>query len=240
MDILTYRNVVELFKHYPVDKSGFPSDDNGWSDHAILENILIARTHHIKQALKNNEDLGLQYIQTIPCVNLEIADRNECPCAPLSGCYWVKVSEPLPKLIKLISINTVLGMDNFNYVRWDQIKHKLHSRTSEDAKFYTFRESKGKSQVYLYLPIQEIKLEIASITGIFEDPYCVHAYPCCGDVDTEAKCNPWDTPIYVDREILHMLLKDVWNTLLPVRAAAGWDWTGDSQDNTKGTQNPQI
>jgi len=238
---LTYRDVVDLWKHFVVDRSGHESADSGWSPRALIDHFLIIRSTILKQLVDAGRPIGMQMIQYIPCIKLDAVPSNECPCAPPTGCMWLKSVFPIPNYIALKSVSTYSG-DLISFVKWDKFKYKVkYSRkdTSDTLK-YTIKVIDGKN--YLYI-LGDEDLELVSLEGIFEDPYCADTFPKCTEEskdDVEKKCNPWDTPFLLDQSIIPQVLNAAWSTLPQLRSVAGSDIVNDDIDNTKGDINLKI
>lgn len=240
---LTYREVVQNWKHYIADRSGFESRSNGWSDKALLEQFLLIRSTILKQLMVSGAEIGEQSIQNLPCVKLDEAPISTCPCAPASGCTWYRSINTIPKYLKLISINTIDGGEGFSFVEWDKIKYRTkYSRSKKATKnFYTIRTIDGES--YLYI-MSDRMLQLVSLTAIFEDPYCPIEFPKCAEEPTSTDltkiCNPWDTPFLMDSALISQVFTIAWQTLPQLRATAGPDMFNDMVDNTKGELNLKI
>lgn len=240
---LTYRQVVDNWKHFVVDRSGFESRSSGWSDKALLEQFLILRSTIIRQNLIAGFSIGEQSIQNLPCIQLDEAPISSCPCAPSSGCTWYKSVKPIPKYLKLLSVNDIEGNTTFSYVEWDKIKFRTkYSRSkSKEKAYYTIRTVDAES--YLYIMTDKM-LKLVSLTAIFEDPYCAIEFPKCCDEpsaeEIEKICNPWDTPFLLDSALINQVFTIAWQTLPQLRAVAGPDLFNDSVDNTKGDLNLKI
>ena len=239
----TYRDVVENWKHFVVDRSGFESRSSGWSDKAILDQFLLLRSTVFRQLMLSGADIGEQNLQNLDCIQLEEVPRSSCPCAPPSGCKWLKSVKVLPKYIDIISVNTVDGGEIFSYLEWDKIKYRTtYSRSNNQSKnYYTVRTSGADTHLYI---LTDKMLKIVSATLLLEDPYCAIEFPkCCEEpssADLEKICNPWDTPFLMDSALISQIFNIAWQTLPQLRNAAGPDLFNDSIDNTKGDLNLKI
>lgn len=221
----TFRTLVEAFKHPPGDQSGFISDDFPWSDEALINEMLSIRATILTASLEANKKVSQQPVQILGCVEIEEADRNECPCALPSGCYWSKTKSVIPKYIKLTAVTGVVAngeMPWFNPVLWPSIKFIPSARNEFQRKgrYWTTRDTGGGR--YLYT-IGDRDLEKIAITGIFENPMEAAAYPNCGIQDEQALCSPLDTEVYTDSELINQVLQMTWAKLLPARQTAATD-----------------
>lgn len=235
----TYRKAVEFYKHPPLDISGFNSDDIGWSDQMILDYILDVRAGELKRRAEKGK-VDKHNVQTLPCIELEEVDLVDCPCAPPTGCMWLRSTSELPRLIKTISVTSIDGNINFNSVDWTKFKYKTTSRikSTQDKKYYTTKDT-GKG-TYLYI-LNDSFLKAVSLSGVFEDPYQAVSYPKCGEVDKEVFCNPWDTDIKTDRGLFDIIMRTVWQILPAIRYGSKTaDTVNDASDNTNGVIQPKF
>lgn len=238
-EIRTYRDTVEYYKHPPMDVSGYESDDLGWADLMIIQHILDVRTTELKRQDRIGFDLDKHNQQTLPCIKLEEVDKVDNPCAPPTGCIWLKSTEVLPRMIKMISVTSIDGNINFNSVDWTKFKYKKSSRikSNKSKKYYTTKDTGDGTFLYV---LNDEFIKAISLTSIFEDPYAAVSYPNCGVVNTEAVCNPWSTDMKTDRSTFATVMSLSWSLLPNVRAGAGSDIYNDSTDNTKGVIQPKI
>src|SRR5690606_11230623 len=178
--ILTNRKLIDDFKVWTVDRTGFLSDDNAWSNRALLSQFNHYRAQLIDQELDRNPNSYRHARQTIPCIPLERVDKNECPCAPASGCSWRKTKFKLPKPIgKLITVDSIDGSIKYSYVDWDSVKYKFSSRIPADRSrpYYTIKNG------YLYLH-NDIHKRYVTVTATWADPLLIQTYPDCkGELD---------------------------------------------------------
>jgi hypothetical protein len=156
--------------------------------------------------------------QTIPCIPLEEVDRNECPCAPQSGCTWLKTKARLPNPIgKYISVTSIDGGIQYGYRNWDDVKAKFASRVPAIRKGATYSTKDG----YLYLHNDEHK-KFISVTFVASDPRQVQLFPNCeGELDT---CIPHlDLEFPFDPELYPALFQATFQSLLTVRSSVPTD-----------------
>ena len=183
--ILTNRQLVDQYKTWAAEYDGRVSDDTSESPKAILEQMIFVRAALIRKAMEADINSYRYSRQTIPCIPLEKADKNSCPCAPASGCHWAVTQYRIPNPIgQLISVDGVYGDIRYSYIEWNAAKYKIKSRIEADRKrpYYSIRDG------YLYLHQDQYK-EFVSVTGTFGDPLAVQTYPDCeGNVEC---CTPY-------------------------------------------------
>lgn len=241
-EIFTHRHAIEMWKHFPMDMSGYVSDDSAFSDKAVIRQLQESRSALTKEAMLRGDDVSEQMVQTLPCVEVTEMDRNECPCAPASGCYWLKSDTVIPKFIKINSITGIVAhgeMPRFTFIKWDRFQYIPKSRVASMRKgrFWTVRDT-GEEGLRLYLYGDRF-LETISISGIWEDPMCVAAFPKCGEVNVQAKCFPLDVDFYTDSWLRESIMRHAWQKLVPVRQTAPLDAMNDDivHNNPLGTEN---
>jgi hypothetical protein len=229
-DNYTHRHAIEQWKHYPIDQSGYVVDENPYSNKSVIRVIQEIRASEIKVALNQGIEMSEFMVQVLPCVEVCEMDRNECPCAPASGCYWLKTKCEIPRFIKMISVTGIVANSEsprFTFIKWDRFQYLPFARSKSMQKglYWTIKDSGGDGpHLYLY---GDRFLEAVAISAIWEDPMTVEAYPKCGETDIEAMCNPLDIDFYTDAWMRDTIISRAWQKLLPVRQLAGLDMQND-------------
>ena len=230
---MNHRQLIARFKDPIGDTNGFISDDNSWSDEYIVREWLSARTEAVKAFLKAGETLSDQLVQPLGCVEVVDKDRNECPCEIPSHCYWLKSKSQIPKYIRITSLTGIVvngESPRFTYIKWDAIqyiiKHKIAS--VRNGLYWTTRDIGDGRYLYLF---GNRDLEKVAVGGIWEDPMEAAAYPSCGKVNENKLCNPLDTDIYTDENLVKIILEQMHNRLIPVKQTAPTDQ--GNNDNVK-------
>lgn len=215
------RNIIDKYRHFAEDMTGYTSDDTSLSDYALYEQLISSRATIITDRNKK-EYFTHTMFQTIPCVMFEEVDAAECGLIPMSGCKILKSTCPIPNPIKLISVTSQLGNLKFDYIRWDQIEGKVNSRIDsvKNSTYCTIRNI-GNDQ-YLYI-INNENLKNAVVVAIFEDP--VKAAQFCGD--KFALCNPLELDFHTDLKIEDAVMKLTFETNSVMRRAAKPDVLND-------------
>lgn len=230
----THRDALEQWKHYVVDATGYPPDDLQYSDQSIVLELLEGRALLIKQMLATKQDISESTYQTLGCMEVEEVDRAECACAPASGCYWLKSKEPLPDVIKIRSVTGIVAaaeMPRFDPIKWDRFQYIPQSRIPSMARgfYYAIRDTGNGPYLYLY---GNRFLEAVSVSAIFQNPMVAAAFPSCGEVDLQAKCNPFDVNFHTDAGVREAIINSAWQRLVAARQAAPVDSANDDQPPT--------
>lgn len=230
----TYRDLVE-YVMTSLDRQGFPSDDIRLSKKLIYHSLLDMRTSYIKRSKISRQGIGRENVQTIPCMKMEEADTNICPCRPPTGCLWLKTKEPIPKSIYLTSVTNSNAAFKADYVEWSQFKNKINSRANKsNTRYYTILDTGEGPYIYLY---NDIFLENISLSGLWEDPNHAAYFTSCGEetkMQKELRCNPLDTPIYMDGNMTDVILKMTIDLLARNGQISSIDINSDSLDNAPG------
>lgn len=235
---MTYREAISGFRSLIADRTGFISDQNPWSNRLILKHLVEYRSRIIAEnERKKGRELSKQDLQTIPCVPLIKVDDHECPCAPPSGCYFLRTKYPVPKPVTdYASVTSIHGQINYAYVEWNKIRYKLNSRLKGQTKapYYTIKNSGEGNHLYL---LNDTHKKFITVTGIFYDPLELVYYPDCSGEVNDCKA-PLDQEFIIDPDLLTVVYERCLQALLPARANTGVDILNNDQDETSGAQPP--
>lgn len=229
IDIFTHRHALEQFKQYVIDQTGYIADENPFSNLSIIRAMQEVRASQIKQIMVNGGDISDHMVQVLPCVSVEELDRAECPCAPASGCYWLRTKDKVPNFIKAVSITGIVASGTnprFQFIKWTNFQYIPYSRskTVQNGLYWSIKNTGGGDYIYLY---GNRFLEAIAISAIFEDPMNAAAYPVCGKIQTEAFCNPLDVNFYTDTHLRNTIISEAWQKLLAARGLAQIDVLND-------------
>lgn len=196
-----------------------------------------ARAVVTKESIKRNEGVTEDMYQLLPCVEVCEADRQECPCAPASGCYWLKSRSPIPRALLIRSVTDIIGSSgmggtvSFDHRLWKDIGRKSRLKSSRIRRYFTLKES-GNGDFYLYIHAEEdLFLEKVAVAGIFANPILAAQYPNCGRTNLDAVCNPMDVPFFTNEEIRDTVFKRAWSFLPQLKLSAMYDILNDMKAN---------
>jgi hypothetical protein len=223
----TIRRAIAKFLATPGDYSGYLSDDNGWSEEAIADHLISVRASVLRDALRTGEGVTEFSYQILDCVEVKLLDKNECPCAPASGCVWLRTKHPIPKPISIKSVSDNIGHETFDKKKWTELKRIKHSRikSARNKRYFAFKES-GTSEYYLYIHVPEAEdmmLQSITVQGIFAKPIEAEKVPRCGKQSKLPFCNPMDIPFFVEEELQEIIFNRTWATLIQLRNSAPMD-----------------
>lgn len=229
----TNRQVVEAWRGMVGDRVRIDAD-NGWSQRRVLFFLLKARAVLLTKKIASKAILSQYNYQTIPCIPLVEIDQSECPCAPASGCRFLRSKYPIPLTINgFKAVTSIIGNIRYSPVDWDKIKYKLSSRMSAErtAPYYTLKTGKGGTYLYVHNDIHKAQV---TVTAIFDNPIDVQCYPDCeGKIDRCIK--PLDKPFILDPELSFTLYDTALASLLPYKNR-GTDVVQNEQDDQAASQ----
>lgn len=171
-----------------------------YSDDAEVSNSYIKYLYNIKRAKYLRRELNNfqrtadnSALQTL-CINLELVDANECDVK--FDCEKIlRSTKPIPRPLDLhtapaiVQVKpTTITSEPFNFVTKERI---AYASSTPFKGIYSFLDPDG--YIYVYSKSNIKMLECLTITGVFENPSDLQAYPaCCG-------CNPADNPCFDDK-----------------------------------------
>jgi hypothetical protein len=180
---------------------GVQSDDTRLSKRHIFSKLLTGRARLITQRINKRQPVTQWSYQTLDCVALVKAPPYECPCLPAVGCTILKTKLPLPAPLMGIfdghaiqSVTSVEGSIVFSETTWKAKKYASGSKyTSTKPDFYIRNN-------YLYVT-SKVAPKVISITGLFENPLEVYAYPSiCGEVECKENKTTIEYPVFNENE----------------------------------------
>lgn len=219
----TIREAVSNFMHLVGDFSGSPSDDHIWSLRNIAQSLIENRAIAARNAIRAGEGISQDMVQTLPCVKLALVDKQECPCAPATGCLWLKTEVPIPTFVKILSVSTIDGSIQFSKKDWTNLSRINKSRITSaiNKRYYVLKEHKGKTFLYIHsLDTDNLLLKSLTVTGVASDIIGAATYPVCGSTDLELECKPLDLPFYTSEELRELIFRATISALLPAKSAA--------------------
>lgn len=212
---MTYKEIIDLYKHPVADRTGFDSSSKTWSDQYILKYILLVRSTIIQEYKRVGMFIAPENYLTL-CIELEDADPVECPCAPPSNCVWKRSVKKIPRGILDPIVTDISGAVPYNFTNFDKLKSVTKSRVPavRDTKIYTIKNE------HLIVPI-DVNLKAISLHNVFEDNYEAINLSC--NSTTESKCKPLSTEFSTDASLIENIIKRVWGILPQLRGMAPID-----------------
>jgi hypothetical protein len=215
---LTNREVLDSLRNWVGDYTGHISEASQWSNRLLLRHLFYYRAPLLAARVNLGDNSYRKARQFIKCIPLIEVDMSECPCAPLSGCTWLRTKTKVPDSIgKYLSITSIDGGIDYDYRNWDDVRNKFESRNKAIRESGTYSLRDG----YIYVH-NDIHKEFISVTGVFSDPRQVQQYPgCSGGSDRCLK--PLDLEFPFDPEMFPNLFEMVAEKLLRLKSATNAD-----------------
>lgn len=210
---LTNREVIASFREWIGDTSGLLSQSNPMSQRLLLRHLLYYRAPLLGAKVTMGDNSYRKARQTTPCILLEKADMADCPCAPLSGCEWLRTKVRIPETIgEIMSVTSIDGGIEYDYRNWDDVRDKFDSRHAAIRKSPTFSERDG----YIYVH-NDIHKKAIRVTALFSDPRQVQLMVDCEGKYNQCQ-NPLDLEFPFDPEQYPTLFQTVSQVLLQLKS----------------------
>lgn len=214
---------------------GIQSDDSRLSSRHIYNKLISLRSRLISQKVNKRQKISQWSYQTLPCIGLEKAPKNECPCIPPIGCEILKSKYPLPKSVTSIdkhiiqSVTSLDGSEVYNETFFEIEKYSKGNKYTKNNISYYIRNG------YLYVT-GTIGLEVITLTGIFEDPTEVINYKSYCEDDCEECCESvLDQDFPIDGDLIDVLVELSVKELIEVFS----QMREDRNNNAGGDSGPQ-
>lgn len=198
-------------------KSHHIVDDLDISERQVLYKLNVQRALWLRNELnKPGRTTDPFTVQSLGCVELEMADSSECPDLPV-GCTVLRTKCEIPKTVELHhkdAITKVGPIDKldyfFSYVPYEQAIFSGNGKYNSKS-IYAFIYNK---RMYFKVNSAQAKLlKRVNIMGIFEDPSAVSTFcntdgTACFSYDTEYPISTWMIP-FVKEQIVRELVQSL-------------------------------
>lgn len=215
---------------------GVQSDDSRLTTRHIYNKMSSVRSKLLTQELKKKQKVNQWNYMTIPCIELVLAPRHECPCLPQTGCNILKSKYRLPKpLTSLVShsIQEVMSIDGA--IRYDEIlANEVKNR--KGAKYTANKPDFWIQNGYLYLTHRGGP-KVVTMTMLPEDPLEVTNFPSycssdCVDCQDVSCVSPLDEEFPIDQDMIDTLIELCANELVVTFSKTQEDITNDTRDSS--------
>lgn len=211
---------------------GVHSDDTRLTSRHIYSALVTARAVLIRQRAEKQQ-LSQWMYQSIPCVELIDSPKHECPCIPTNGCSVLRTKYKLPKPVTglsdvlIQSVTTLDGNITLDPSTFETEKYAGGNKFTAKKPTYYIRNE------YLYITIYK-KLQVITLSGIFEDPIDAQLYPSfCPSDCPECECkSPFDSPFPIDGDLIRPLLQVANDELIIMLKQMGEDKSNNASDDT--------
>jgi hypothetical protein len=212
---LTNREVIANFRDWAADGSSLLSQSNFVFQRIVLNHLLNFRATILSVKPNSGDNSYRKARQTTPCILLEKVDMSECPCAPLSGCEWLRTTQRIPETIgEVMSVTSVDGSIDYDYRNWDDVRNKFQSRHAAIRNSATFSEKDG----YIYVH-NDIHKKAIKVTALFHDPKKIQLMPDCDGTIVNSCKSYLDLEFPFDPEQYPILFQSVSQFLLSTKTA---------------------
>lgn len=211
---------------------GAASDDSRLSNRLIYNKLLTSRSRLFGQKLNKRQKISQWNYQTLPCIELIEADKNECPCLPPAGCKWLKSKHPLPRVFTNLNVHiieyvtSVDGAIDFSESTWIKVRNKKGNKYTANKPDYFIKDN------YLYLT-HPGGPRVVSLSGLFQDPLSAEYFPSfCDGADEIVDCqSPLDKEFPIDADDLDTLIEMAQKELVLMFSQMKEDLSNDSKDS---------
>lgn len=226
------KEVIERVKS--LYSKGVSSDDARLSNRHIYNKLITTRARVLSNDIKKKQYISNWNYQIIPCIELEEAPMNQCPCIPPIGCTVLRSVHPLPKfltdlngeLIQRVSdINSTFKIEFASINAINSLKGNKYSKKSIN---YFIHGG------HLYI-VGNTNLKLVSLVGVFENPLEVIQFEAfCKECTKCGECISYlneDFPLDLDKidSVIQLTIEEI----LPSFSSAVEDLTNDSKDSRK-------
>lgn len=237
-EYFSIRAVINAFSHAVEEKTGRPFSTFKWPSSLIYYHLINNRAAIYYETRKANKLEGNfeDYSEVLPCVEMVKVDIVECPCAPKSGCYFMKSAEPLPGFIQgsPTVVTSLTSMRKYSFVEWSSFAQKINSRFESTNKelFFTTKSIKEKRHLYTYIADDTEAISV-QVAGIPIDPIEMFLYPVCGEKKKDL-CNILDLKFTIEKRLATGLFDMTYNSLIARNNGTqiGDNTNNDINDNT--------
>jgi len=192
---------------------GAGSDDVDLSDRHIYAKLVSARTLLIKREIDKKRQVSDWIVQTINCLELEVALPNECPCAIPPGCTALKSVNKIPKPVQSVIgpelefVTTMDGGTVYSKTNWVKKRYKSGNKYTANSPDYSIKND------YLFLIHAGKLLKYITVGGVFEDPLEV---PYTNGCNEGACVNPYEEDFPIDLHLMDALTQMATQELIQV------------------------
>lgn len=201
------------------------SDDSEVDIRSLYYWINLKRSVLIRQELEKNAFINPEFTQTIPCMELELADRNLSVCCNslATSCLILKSKLSLPRTLPykgrygVISVDSphILGKD-IKLVTAKEFKTIGSGRHNSKDIFCTLIDKylfiRSKSDVFQNIIGSTVRVKLVA-----EDPIELENYPNCNTDESDicfAEDKEYPIPSYMLNTLKQMVLKEDLNIVL--------------------------
>jgi hypothetical protein len=203
-------------------RQGISSDDDRISTRQIDFNIKSKRAALIRQEQQAGNKLSSDFIQVIPCLDVQLVDKSEC-CEIETDCLILRTTQRIPKTVSdlLTFVGTIDQSETFQIISSQRARWAKYSPfTSRIPKAYSLDD-------YIYITVEKT-IEKIRIHGIFEDPESLALVDACNGPCYDSNTSDFPIPAHLTDVLLASVLQD-----LTIMLKTQNDITNDTQHNAQ-------
>lgn len=245
----TIRDVIAAFSHSVEEKTGRPFKEFKWPPKLIYFHLVNQRADIYYQTRKQNKLEGNyeDYNEVLPCVAMQEVDMVECPCAPASGCTFMKSVFPMPKFVGSMptAVTTLTGMERYDYVEWSMFPYEINNRISSANKsmLFTLQVLYNEQWLYTYITKEHdgipIRAQSVKVSGVPIDPMEIALYPICGQKPKE-QCNILDLQFIIEKRLINLLFDTTYKKLITINNSTQIGDTKNDDRNAATSPDPRF
>lgn len=238
------RDIIAAFSHAVEEKTGRPFPSFKWPNRLIYFHLINQRADLYYQTRKQNHLEGNyeDYTEVIPCLDMQETDVVECPCAPASGCVFMKSVYPMPKFVggKPTVVTSLTGFERYNYVEWSMFRTRINSRheAQNRAWLYTTKTIGNKDWLYTYIT-DDVRARSVQVSGVPVDPMEIYLYPVCGQ-KPKPPCNILDLGFIIEKRLTNLLFEATYRKLIAINNGTRIGDTKADDRNAETSPDPRF
>ena len=208
------RDTISRFRHFVENATGKPVDELSLPNMFVYQLLRMATnaiSGPVNDPSRSNVEPDISIEFTIPCLELERVDAvKDCPCAPPSGCFFMKSVYPLPAMNKGIpQAVTIIAPDcrncngenkEFTYVPWNDFQTKVNGRykSVREGLYFTIKNLGKKQHLYVYTNSKYSDVKRVAVRLVPKDPLDLLYLPNC---DPKPVCDVLSVEFYIQPDL---------------------------------------
>lgn len=203
------RDAINSFAHDVEEKTGRPFNSFKWPNKLIYFHLINSRHDLYYKSRKQNriESNYEDYNEVIPCIEMEEVDLVECPCAPASGCTFMRSTHHLPTFLSgwPTSVTNLKGDKRYDPVEWSQFQYKVNNSLEalNKARLFTVKNIGNKPWLYTYIT-KETRVKSVKLSGVPIDPMEMFLFPVCGE--EKNVCDIMDMEFIIEKRLFSSVI----------------------------------
>jgi hypothetical protein len=205
------------------------TDDEDLPIKKIKHDINLKRALFIRNELNKNRSIDINLIQTLGCVELEVADPVECCIDLPPGCKLVRTVERIPNTIELHNSKLITRIGNinmmdkkFNFVPYERFIFSGNTEYTKNEIYATLHDGR----IYLKSNSMDLfALKYIDIQGVFEDPTELAKFKNCSDENCYDDDSKYPMNMWMEDYIKNALIEEY----IKVTLRATKDMTNDGE-----------